>query len=127
MPLSTSNSKYQRNIPEQSWLKIVIVALAMAAITLVAWEALARKMHHTAGTYQSGMIPMWAYERRELDVPKNDIRVVIIGSSRILWASDLDILSQELGTRPQQLALPGTSPAIFLEDILIILILMVWY
>jgi hypothetical protein len=41
---------------------------------------------------------------------------VIIGSSRILWDSNLDVWEDMTGRRPIQLALPGTNPRQFLED-----------
>lgn len=119
---STSNSdstdiaiKY-RNVPEQPWTKITLVAVVVVLLAMIGWEIFARLMQHTPGTFQSGFKEMWAQERKKLDVP-NDHRVLLLGSSRILWSSDLDILEQGFGTRPIQLALPGTSPAIFVEDI----------
>ena len=118
MPLSISNSDIPyRDIPNQPWLKILAVSFLLLVLAMIAWESLSRSMHHTTGTYLSGFEAMWADERRKLDTPNNDIRVVLTGSSRILWASDLDIMETHLGTRPLQLALPGTSPAIFVEDI----------
>ncbi|QBY03735.1 hypothetical protein E2K93_04780 [Thalassotalea sp. HSM 43] len=118
MPLFTSNSKIvYRDIPEQPWGKIIITSLLLSLLLLVGWELLARKMHHQPGGYLSGMDAMWANERRKLDSPDHNIRVVLTGSSRLLWAADLNIMEQQLGTRPLQLALPGTSPALFVEDI----------
>lgn len=123
MPSSTSNSKRgnssipYRTIPDKQWGNICVVALLIAGATLSAWEGFARFKQHLPGTYQSGHKEMWALERKKLDIKDHRHRVVITGSSRILWAADLDILEQGLGTRPIQLALPGTSPAIFVEDI----------
>jgi len=80
-------------------------------------------MHHQPGKYLSGQDAMWANERRKLDRPfdpydsQHNVRVVLTGSSRLLWAADLDILEKELGTRPIQLSLPGTSPALVVKDI----------
>ncbi|WP_088328997.1 hypothetical protein [Lacimicrobium sp. SS2-24] len=122
MPSSTSNSEHEnsavryREIPTQPWVNATFVAALIVVAAIIAWEALARSMHHIPGTYQSGFKEMWAEERKKLDAP-NDIRIVITGSSRILWATDLDIMQQQFGTRPIQLALPGTSPAIFVEDV----------
>lgn len=45
------------------------------------------------------------------------IRVILSGSSRLLWAADLDIMEKEFGTRPSQLSLLGTSLALFVKDI----------
>ncbi|MEW6999287.1 hypothetical protein AADZ86_16500 [Colwelliaceae bacterium BS250] len=118
MPSSISNSNIvYRIVPEQPWAKIVIIAFVGVLLLLVGWELLARKMHHQPGGYLSGMDAMWADERRKLDDPEHDIRVVLTGSSRMLWAADLNIMEQQLGTRPLQLSLPGTSPALFVADI----------
>ena len=122
MPSYTSNSEQSENnipyraIPQNDWSTIMIVVVIISLISIAMWEFFARSMDHTAGTYQSGFKEMWAQERRKLDEP-HDINVVITGSSRILWASDLNILENGFETRPLQLALPGTSPAIFVEDI----------
>jgi len=106
-----------REIPDHPWPKLILVMLVVLVIAVVAWENLARKMHHTPGTYQTGIREMWGEERRKLDQPDKNVRVILTGSSRILWAADLDILEKQLGTRPLQLALPGTSPALFVQDI----------
>jgi hypothetical protein len=117
MPSSTSNSNvYYRDIPDRPWNKIVWFALVLLILGIASWEMLARKMHHTPGTYQ-GLGYMWTEERQKLDQANHDVRVVLAGSSRILWAADLDILEQGLGSRPIQMALPGTSPALIVEDI----------
>jgi hypothetical protein len=85
-------------------------------IGVIGWEMLARSMHHTPGSYDDTG-ESWAIERRKLDDPDRDVRVVLAGSSRMLWAADLDILEEGLGTRPIQLALPGTSPRIIVEHL----------
>jgi len=116
MPLSTSNSNvYYRDIPDKSWHSIIAIAMVLIVIGLGFWEALARSMYHVPGTYQ-GLGYIWADERRKLD-GESDVRVVLAGSSRMLWAADLDILEDKLGTRPIQLSLPGTSPALIVQDI----------
>ncbi len=117
MPSSTSNSDIPyRDIPDRPWPRLLVVALVMLTIGLAGWEALARKMHHVPGSYLDNG-SAWAVERRKLDSPEQNVQVVLTGSSRMLWAADLDILEEGLGTRPIQLALPGTSPLIIIEDI----------
>ena len=117
MPSSTSSSSvYYREIPEQPWPKLVLIAVIILIVGIALWESLARKMYHVPGTYQ-GLGFMWAEQRRKLDEPDHDVRVILSGSSRLLWAADLDILEEGLGTRPIQLALPGTSPALIVENI----------
>ncbi len=118
MPLSTSNSNIDyRKVPERPWMKIIIISFVLVLFLIIGWEFLARKMHHQPGGYLSGMDAMWAQERRKLDMPDNKIRVVLTGSSRMLWAADLNIMENKFGTRPLQLSLPGTSPALFVKDI----------
>lgn len=118
MPLSTSNSNIDyRKVPERPWGKIIVTSFVLVLLLLIGWELLARKMHHQPGGYLSGMDAMWAQERRKLDIPDNKIRVVLTGSSRMLWAADLNIMEKKFGTRPLQLSLPGTSPALFVKDI----------
>jgi hypothetical protein len=117
---STSSSDIPyRNIPERNWGRawLICVVLVLAAVT--GWEIKAREMQHLPGDYDgfTNFTAQWAEERRKLDEPGHGYRVVLLGSSRILWAADLDILEQGLGTRPLQLAIAGTSPALFLQDI----------
>lgn len=120
MPSSTSSSDIPyRAIPDRNWgtAWLICVALVLAAVT--GWEVTARSMHHLPGDYDeyTNFATQWAEERRKLDEPGHGIRVVLLGSSRMLWAADLDILEEEFGTRPLQLAIAGTGPALMLENI----------
>lgn len=124
MPSSTSSSEpvdapgvADREVPDQPWLRILLLAAGFTVVGIAAWEILARFMYHVPGTYNDFTGESWAMERRKLDDPNQDIRVVLAGSSRMLWAADLDILEAELGTRPLQLALPGTSPRLIVEHL----------
>lgn len=117
MPSFTSSSNvYYRDIPDRAWHKFIAIAVVLMVVGIGFWEMLARSMYHVPGTYQ-GLGFMWADERRKLD-GDSDVRVVLTGSSRMLWAADLDILEEKLGTRPIQLSLPGTGPALIVEDII---------
>jgi hypothetical protein len=90
----------------------------LVVLGVIGWEALGRSMHHKPGTYDDEVGHAWAIERRKLDDLDRDLpRVLLTGSSRMLWAADLDILEEGLGTRPIQLALPGTSPRIIVEHL----------
>ena len=58
----------------------------------------------------------WAVERRKIASGEHD-GVVIIGGSRILFDTDLDVWQEMTGRRPVQLALPGMSGQRFLADL----------
>lgn len=116
MPSYTSSSDVTyRDTPDQPWPRLIVIAAVLLSMALTGWELLARSMHHMPGSYYD-MSSAWANERRKLD-DSSDVRVVLAGSSRMLWAADLDIMEQELGARPIQLSLAGTSPGLFVEDI----------
>lgn len=120
MPSSTSSSDIPyREVPERNWRLAWAICLVLVVVAVTGWELKAREMQHIPGDYDgfSNFTAQWAEERRKLDEPGHGYRVVLLGSSRMLWAADLDILEEELGTRPLQLAIAGTGPALFLEDI----------
>lgn len=58
----------------------------------------------------------WAVERRRIYSGPRD-PVVILGDSRILFDTNLDVWQQLTGVRPVQLALPGTPALPFLTDL----------
>lgn len=120
MPLSTSSSDIPyREIPDRNWRLAWLLCVVLLIAALAGWEFLARSMQHMPGYYNSStnFTTQWAEERRKLDEPGHGYRIVLLGSSRMLWGADLDILEQELGTRPLQLAIAGTSPALMLQSI----------
>ena len=120
MPSSTSSSDIPyRDVPDRNWGQAWLICVVLAAAAVVGWEIKAREMQHLPGDYDgfTNFTAQWAEERRKLDEPDHGFRVVLLGSSRLLWAADLDILEQGLGTRPLQLTIAGTSPALFLEDV----------
>ena len=120
MPSSTSSSDvHYRVIPERNWALAWLVGNIFVLLAVMTWEPSARSLQHIPGDYEEDthVLAQWAEERRKLDEPDSDHRVVLLGSSRMLWGADLDILERELGTRPLQLAIAGTGPALMLEDI----------
>ena len=118
MPSSTSSSersdKYDRPLPERSlraaaWLGLVVMIVAMSG-----WELYWRS---------EGSIPsyrnsdgLWAIQRRRIDNGEGD-RTVIVGSSRAYFNFQLGAWQQAAGERPIQLALEGTTPVPFMEDL----------
>lgn len=120
MPLSTSSSDIPyRKIPERNWRLAWLLCVALLIPALSGWEFVARSMHHLPGNYDgyTNFTTQWAEERRKLDQTDHGFRVLLLGSSRMLWAADLNILEQELGTRPLQLAIAGTGPALMLQSV----------
>jgi len=120
MPSSTSSSEIPlRKIPDSQWSSIMIIALVVFLLSMLGWEIKARAMQHIPGTYSevNNLEAMWAQERRKLDDPTNQTRLVLLGSSRMLWGADLNIMEQQFGTRPLQLAIAGTGPALMLKGI----------
>jgi hypothetical protein len=121
MPSSTSSSepnvqrsKYDRALPKRPLGRAFVVAVIVAASLLVAWE-----MHWRS----FGVMPsyrnsngLWAMERRRIDRGEGDA-TVIIGSSRALFNTQLDVWERESGERPIQLALEGTTPLSIMEDL----------
>lgn len=121
MPLSTSSSDIpSRAVPQRNWGLAWMICVALVVLAVTLWELKARSMHHLPGDVDgfTNFTTQWAEERRKLDDPKHDYRVLLFGSSRMLWAADLDILEQQLGTRPLQLAIAGTGPALMLKGVI---------
>jgi len=92
------------------WLVLVLVVAAVAA-----WEWKMRTLGLRAGDLDDSK-SQWAVERRKVAAGEHD-DVVIIGSSRILFDSDLAVWQEMTGRRPIQLALPGTNPRPHLKDL----------
>jgi hypothetical protein len=120
MPSSTSSSEIPyRAVPARNWGVAWLICVVLVVFAVAGWEATARSMQHIPGDFDgyTNFTIQWAEERHKLDEPAHDIRVVLLGSSRMLWAADLDILEEELGARPLQLAIAGTGPALMLKGI----------
>jgi hypothetical protein len=110
---STGEEFYVRDTPELSsgviWSVLVIVLAAVSA-----WEFSMRDYGLLPA--DSGDGPShWSVERRRLD--DGNVDVAIIGASRVLFNTNLDVFEEVTGFRPVQLALAGTSPQSFLADI----------
>ena len=57
----------------------------------------------------------WAEQRRRVDT--DNVPVVILGDSRILFGTDMNRFETLTGVRPVQLALVGSNALPFLENI----------
>ncbi len=104
----------ERDIPPQPWNRIFIVALALTALLLAAWEWHWRAFGATPSYRNSD--GQWAQQRRRINAGEGD-KTVLIGSSRVLFDVQLPVWEQLAGERPIQLALEGTSPVPMLEDL----------
>jgi hypothetical protein len=104
----------ERDIPDQPWRTISRVVLILVVLLSCLWEWKMRTLELVPGDV-SGTYDPWAEQRRQID--KRDVRVAIIGDSRILFDSDLDHIAQLIGVRPIQLAIPGSSGLPILEDV----------
>jgi hypothetical protein len=90
---------------------------AVVALTLVftgLWEWQMRVRDLTPGDIGDGP-SAWAEQRRRVDT--ENIPVAIVGDSRILFDTDVNRFVSLTGTHPLQLALPGTNPRFFLENL----------
>ncbi|WDI31471.1 hypothetical protein PUV54_16085 [Hyphococcus flavus] len=123
MPSSTSSSKPQlarpfdddvvrRPVPERPWRGLAIISVIATIALMVGWELYWRANWHIPGDFKN-TTSLWAEQRRNA---KGDA-TVLIGSSRILFDTDLNVWENTVGVRPIQLALEGTSPQPVLADL----------
>ena len=120
MRSSTSSSddasrKYDREVPSCPWPRMLALSIALLAACTIGWEFQMRSLGLSTADLDDGT-GHWAVERRKVDT-QGENAVVIIGSSRILFDTDLDIWEEMTGARPIQLALPGTNARPFLTDL----------
>jgi hypothetical protein len=120
MRSSTSSSEagehqFARVVPPRAWSRIICIATLLFAMAVGAWEIQMRRAGLTTEDLGDGRA-YWAVERRKVDAGPPD-SVVIIGDSRILFDTDLDIWQQLTSYRPIQLALPGQNAQPVLHDL----------
>jgi hypothetical protein len=111
MHSSTSNSDFVRSIPNVPWRGVLAAVALLSTAATVAWE-----IHARASGYQPTLNDtpdLWAEARSSV---KPD-SLVLLGTSRMLFDIDLDVLEQGLGQRPTQLAIVGSSPYPILADL----------
>lgn len=104
-----------REIPPARYAAIGWLVLVLAVAAVAAWECRMRSLGLRAGDLDDSK-SHWAVERRKVAAGDYD-GVVIIGSSRILFDTNLDAWYEMTGLRPIQLALPGTNPRPHLKDL----------
>jgi hypothetical protein len=104
-----------REIPRARLVAIGWLVLAAVLMATAAWEWRMRQLGLVAGDLDDDK-STWAVERRKIAAGRHD-GVVIVGGSRILFDTNLDVWQEMTGRRPVQLALPGMSGQRFLRDL----------
>lgn len=119
MPSSISSSDpyfYEdRPIPKNGWTKAFLLAIGLMVVSIIAWEFNTRVIWGYSPESYINSPGLWAIQRRRIDA--GEAEVAIVGSSRIFFDLNLDTYEEVTGVRPIQLAMVGTSPISFLEDL----------
>ena len=96
-------SAHERPVPDRPWPACAALSLLVCLAGLALWESAMRRLGLEPGDLGDGK-SHWSVERRKVETAVAD-PVVIIGASRILFASDLALFEKMTGHRPIQLAL----------------------
>jgi hypothetical protein len=111
MHSSTSNSDFVRTIPQLPWRRLLLAVALLATTATATWEYYARSAGYQPTLNDTA--DLWSESRARV---KPD-SIVLLGTSRMLFDMDLDVLESGLGQRPVQLALVGSSPYPILADL----------
>lgn len=111
MHSSTSNSDFVRLVPDVPWRGLLAAVALLTTAATVAWELHARARGYVPTLNDTP--DLWSEARARV---KPD-SLVLLGTSRMLFDMDLDVLEQGLGQRPVQLAVVGSSPYPILDDL----------
>lgn len=118
MPSSISSSDpyaYEdRPIPDLGWKKALLLAAALMIGLTGVWEFEARSHGYLISMVDTG--GLWAIQRRRIEAEGKDA-IVFTGSSRLLFDTDLSQWREASGRPTIQLAVVGTSPRVFMEDL----------
>lgn len=109
--MSSSTFSFEREIPRVSWTPAALVAAALVLAGVVLWELHCRSAGYAPTVNDTN--ELWA-SRRAAVQPDS---VVVIGDSRAWFDIDLAELERGLGSRPVQLAMPGSTVQPVLEDL----------
>ncbi len=105
----------EREVPRTRLAAAGWLVLAVVLVATGAWEWKMRDLGLVAGDLDDGK-SSWAVERRKIASGDHD-GVVIVGGSRILFDTSLDVWEEMTGRRPVQLAMAGMSGQAFLRDV----------
>lgn len=112
---TSSSSPWERPLPRVSFKGAALLALVLTVAGTAAWELYWRSRGYGATVKNSD--GLWALHRRQA-VAGDGRRTVIVGSSRILFDVDLATWAEVVGSDlPVQLALEGTPPVRFIQDL----------
>jgi len=109
------DSTPQRPTPPLPWLWIAALAMLVFVLSVSVWEWQMRRLELLPGDLGDGNA-FWAVERHKVD-QAGPGSAVIVGSSRILFDTDLAQFEEITGRPVIQLALPGTGPRAFVDDL----------
>lgn len=104
-----------REIPLIRFTAAGSLALILVLAATATWEWRMRELGLVAGDLDDSKAS-WSVERQKIASSDHD-GVAIVGGSRILFDTDLDVWQGLTGRRPIQLALPGMSGQRFLADL----------
>lgn len=104
----------ERHIPDRPWNRIWVLALVLFAVLMTGWELYWR--NYGAEPAYANSSGSWSAQRRRIDEGEGN-KLVLIGSSRVLFDTQLHVWEKLTGERPIQLALEGTSSVPVLEDL----------
>jgi hypothetical protein len=103
-----------RPVPEQPWGRIFLGAIVVFALLLGGWEAYWR--WYGVRPSITNTYGLWAMQRRRIDAGEGNA-TVLLGASRVFFDIQLPVWERLAGRRPIQLAIEGTSPLPFLDDL----------
>jgi hypothetical protein len=105
----------ERDIPNARLGAIGWLVLVLVVASMILWELQMRSLGLRAGDLDDSKAS-WSVERRKIATGDHD-GIAIVGGSRILFDTDLDVWQAVSGRRPVQLALAGMSGQRFLADL----------
>ncbi len=111
MHSSTSNFDFVRPVPHVPWRRLLTTVVVLTATLTAGWEWYARSTGYAPTLNDTP--DLWAEARSRVQPDS----LVLIGTSRMLFDIDLDVLEQGLGQRPTQLSIVGSSPFPILADL----------
>ena len=104
----------ERDVPPLPWAKMLGIAVLVVLVLTAFWEWRSRGLGYDVGDLGDDPAA-WSAQWRRLAAEQPP--AVIIGDSRILFDTNLDLFQKMTGVRPVQLALEGTNARPLLEKI----------